>query len=140
MDKNKIKITRKLLDSYRKMKKEIPILTAELLEMQQGDNGFDNSVILNGSYYPPRSETVVGFNWEKYEHRKKILDSKKDKCKAVEWWIEEIEEGQIRCVFKMFYIEGMTWEKIARKTGYTGNPDYVRRHIRDKYLEKCKIK
>ena len=43
----RIKITRKLLDSYRKMKREIPTLAAELAEMKQGDNGLCNSTILD---------------------------------------------------------------------------------------------
>lgn len=142
LDKAKIKMTKKLLDSYRKMKKEIPILTAELVEMQQGDNGFGNSVILNGRCYPPRPETVVGFDWDKYERRQKILDSKKAKCKAVERWIDAIEDGQTRCVFKMFYIEGLSWIKIADKIKATGDhrEDYARKCIRDHYLKKCGIK
>ena len=51
-----------------------------------------------------------------------------------------IEDGQIRCVFRMFYKDGMTWEKIAARTGYRGNPDYPRLHIRDNYLKQCEIK
>ena len=31
-----IKITRKLLDNYRKLKREIPVLSMELAEMKQG--------------------------------------------------------------------------------------------------------
>lgn len=42
-----IKITRKLLDDYRKLKREIPVLEQELEIMQQGDNGFDHSVIMD---------------------------------------------------------------------------------------------
>ena len=40
-----IKITRKLLEDYRKMKREIPLLEAKLAEMQQGQNGFDNCTV-----------------------------------------------------------------------------------------------
>ena len=35
----KIKITRKLLSSYRKLKREIVVLELELVEMMEGDNG-----------------------------------------------------------------------------------------------------
>ena len=42
-----IKITRKLLDDYRRLKREIPLLELELVEMLQGDNGFDNSTIFD---------------------------------------------------------------------------------------------
>lgn len=134
-----IKITRKLLDDYRKLKWEIPVLDQELKTMQQGDNGFDHSVIMDYRTGEPRARSVVGFDWPLYERRQKMLAAKKAKVKAVEKWIEAIEDGQTRCVFRMFYVDGMTWEKIAAKTGYSKSPDYPRKLIRDVYLEKCKI-
>lgn len=134
-----IKITRKLLDDYRKMKREIPILAAELIEMKQGDNGFDNSVIFDYRTGEPRPQSVVGFDWKLYERREKILEAKKAKCRAVENWINAIEDGQTRCVFKMFYIDGITWKRIAVKTGYANSLDYPRLHIRDDYLKRCGI-
>lgn len=134
-----IKITRKLLDDYRRLKREIPILELELIEMLQGDNGFDNSTILDCRTGEARPQSVVGFDWKLREHREKVLDGKKDKVKAVEKWIEAIEDGQTRCVFKMFYINGMTWERIAVKTGYSNSPDYPRLYIRDKYLKDMNI-
>lgn len=135
-----IKISKNLLDSYRKIKKEIPVLELELSEMQKGNNGFGSSVILNGLYYPPKPETVVGFDWKLYEHRKKVLSTKKAKIKAIEKWIDSIEDGQTRCIFKMFYIDGMKWEIIASKTGYSESVDYPRLHIRDEYLKKYGMK
>lgn len=135
-----IKITRKLLDDYRRLKREIPILELELEAMKQGDNGFNNSTVFDYRDGYPKPQSVVGFDWPLYERRKKILDAKKAKVKAVEKWIEQIDDGQTRCVFKMFYQEGMTWEKIAAKTGYANSPDYPRLHIRDDYLRKCGLK
>lgn len=135
-----IKITRKLLDDYRRLKREIPLLELELVEMLQGDNGFDNSTIFDYRTGEARPQSVVGFDWKLREHRERVLDGKKAKVKSVEKWIEAIEDGQTRCVFKMFYQDGMTWERIADKTGYSKSPDYPRKLIRDTYLEKCKIK
>ena len=135
-----IKITRKLLDDYRRLKREIPLLEMELVEMLQGDNGFDNSTIFDYRTGEARPQSVVGFDWDLRAYREKVLDGKKAKVKAVEKWIEAIEDGQTRCVFRMFYQDGMTWERIADKTGYSKSPDYPRKLIRDTYLEKCKIK
>ena len=39
----------------------------------------------------------------------------------------------------MFYIEGMTWDRIAAKIGYSNSPDYPRLMIRDKYLKEHNI-
>lgn len=135
-----VRITRKLLDNYRRLKREIPILEMELQEMKQGDNGFGNSTVFDYRDGYPKPQSVVGFDWELYEYRQKVLDGKKAKADAVEKWIKEIEDGQARCVFKMFYIDGMTWEKVADKSGYSKSPDYPRKMIRDPYLENCGIK
>lgn len=136
----RFKITRKLLGSYRKMKREIPALEEELEEMKQGDNGLCNSTILDYRTGEPRPQSVVGFNQDLYDRRQKILDEKKAKCEAVEKWINVIEDGQTRCVFKMFYLDGMTWDRIAVKTGYPDSPDYPRLMIRDRYLKEQGIR
>lgn len=135
----KIKITKNLLDSYKKYRREITFLEAELEEMLTTDAGLGSSTILDYQKGYPRPQSVVGFDFDLYEHRKGVLEHRKEQVKAVEQWIKGIEDGQIRCVFRMRYINGMSWVKIAEKTGYGGREDYVRRHIRDKYLEKCKI-
>lgn len=135
-----IRITRKLLDNYRKYKSEIPLLEAELDGLWMTEKGMGNSVILDYQKGYPRPQSVVGFDGELYRRRKAELQSKKDKVAAVEKWINAIEDGQTRCVFRMYYMEGMSWVKIAQKTGYGGNADYPRRYIRDKYLEKIGIK
>ena len=134
------RITRKLLDNYRQIKREIPILEYELRELWLTDKGMGNSVILNGKNGSKKPETVVGFDQEKYNRRKRTLNLKKVQAEAVEKWIDDIPDGQTRCVFKMFYRDGMSWEKIAAKTGFSQSPDYPRLHIRDKFLKDQGIK
>ena len=70
-----IKITRRLLDEYREMRKRhtIPILELELEEMKHGDNGIGNSTINDYRTGQARPQSVVGFDWELYEKRKKVL-------------------------------------------------------------------
>ena len=131
-----IKVTRKLLNEYKKIKHEIPILQYELNEMKTTDAGIGNSTIFDYRDGYARPQSVVGFDWPRYERRKKILDRKKEELKAVEKWIDSIEDGQTRCVFRMKYIEDMNWIKIAAQTGYKGNHDYPRKCIRDVYLKK----
>lgn len=135
-----VRITRELLDNYRKIKREIPILEYELRELWLTDKGMGNSVILNGKNGSKKPETVVGFDQEKYNRRKRTLNLKKVQAEAVEKWIDDIPDGQARCVFKMFYRDGMTWPKIAHKIGMPQNEDYPRVCIRDAYLKKMDIK
>lgn len=135
-----IRITKKLLNNYRKYKREIPFLQAELDDMQTSDAGIGNSTIFDYRTGYPHPQSVVGFDWSLYEHRQEVLERRKAQVAAVEQWINNISEGQARCVFRMRYIEGQSWVRIAERTGYGGREDYVRLHIRDKYLENCKIR
>ena len=132
-------ITRKKLEDYKKNKRSIPMLEAELDEMLHTDAGLGSSVILDYKKGYPAPQSVVGFNGPAYDRRQKELERIKKDCQEVEEWIAAIEEGNARCVFKMFYIDGMGWEKIAKKTGYSKSPDYPRLMIRDKYLKDYKI-
>lgn len=134
-------ITKALLNEYREMRKKriIPILELELEEMKQGDNGLGNSTVFDYRTGQARPQSVVGFDWKLYERRQKALKSKKAKSKAVEQWIESIEDGQTRYAFKSFYSNAMEWDKIAVKMGYANSPEYPRLHIRDEYLKKCGI-
>ena len=135
-----IRITKKLLRNYHKYKREIQFLEAELEELWITDAGIGSSTVLDYSRGYPQPQGVVGFDQDLYNRRKNALNRRKVQVKAVEQWIRNIEDGQVRCIFRMRYMEGMSWVKIAEKTGYGGREDYVRRHIRDKYLEKCKIR
>lgn len=108
--------------------------------MQTSDAGIGNSTIFDYRSGYPQPQSVVGFDWPLFEHRKKVLERRKEQVAAVEQWINDIQEGQTRCVFRMRYIEGQSWVKIAEKTGYGGREDYVRLRIRDAYLRKEKIK
>lgn len=135
-----VKVTGKLLRDYQKYKRELPFLKAELEEMLTTDAGIGNSVILDYQTGYPRPQSIVGFDFDLYERRKGVLEHRKAQVKAVEQWISAIEDGQVRCIFRMRYINGMSWVKIAEKTGYGGREDYVRVVIRDRYLKKCGIK
>ena len=141
----KIKITKNLLDEYRKTKVEIPLLELELHDMWTTESGLGNSVILNGKDGSKKPETVVGFDQERYDRRKQILQYKKEKARTVEQWIDSIEDVETRMVFKMYYTKGLTFETISIKLGrirngnYNRSGDYIRMYIRDKFLKENEI-
>ena len=132
----KIKITKKLLDEYRKTKIDIPLLEQELHDMWTTEIGLGNSVILNGKNGSKKPETVVGFDQERYDRRKQILQHKKEKARTVEQWIDSIDDAEARMVFKMYYTEGLGFEAISIKLGRIRSGDYIRMYIRDKFLKK----
>lgn len=131
-----MEVTRKMLEDYRKIKAEIPLLEYELKEMRLTDAGFGNTVILNGKNGSKKPETVVGFDQAKYDHRKAVLQQKKDQAAAVERWIDSIDDAETRMVFKMYYTEGLGFESISIKLGRIRSGDYIRMYIRDKFLKK----
>lgn len=135
-----IKVTKELLNRYRKLKQEIPILEIELKMMQSTDSGLGNDTIFDYQTGYPRPQSVVGFDQKKYDRRKKILERKKEKIKVMDLWIDNIKDGQTRCIFKMYYKQGMSWKAIAKQIGMPHNEDYPRVCIRDAYLKKMKIK
>lgn len=131
-----VKITKKLLDEYRKTKIEIPLMERELHDMWTTESGFGNSVILNGKNGSKKPEAVVGFDQERYDRRKEILRRKKEKARAVERWIDCIEDVETRMVFKMYYTERLGFEAISIELGGNRSGDYIRMYIRDKFLKK----
>lgn len=135
-----MKITKKMLDNYQKYKREIPLLRAELDNMKTTDAGYGNSTVFDYRSGYPKPQSVVGFDRERYIRRQKALSERETTLQTVEKWIDEIPDTETRVVFRMRYIEGKKWEKIAKKLGYHGNPDYPRRYVRDKYLIECGIK
>lgn len=135
-----VQITRKQLEEYRKKIREIRLLEYELKDLDEADRFVGNSVILNGKNGTKKPESVVGFDYDRYEKRKYIVDRKREEAAKIRKWVDEIEDDQTRCVFHMFYIDGMSWKKIADRIGVRGNEDYPRLMIRDAYLKKCGIK
>lgn len=94
--------------------------------------------------YEPRSFKVSGFNIVSDEKRRiKIeqlkADLQKTKDKAtdmylqIEDYIGKIEDPSIQIIFAYRYIDGMTWDKIARKMGYQDESVPRKRH--DRFLK-----
>ena len=136
---SKIKSTKKMLDHYRKLKQEIPMLEMELQMMKNTEAGLGNDTIFDYKTGYPRPQSIVGFDQQKYDRRRKALERKKEKVRVIDQWIDDIKDGQTRCVFRMFYRQGMTWKIIAKQIGMPHNEDYPRLCIRDAYLKKMKI-
>lgn len=134
-----IKVTRDLLDHYRKLKQEIPVLELELQMMKNTEADLGNDTIFDYKTGYPRPQSIVGFDQQKYDRRRKTLECKKEKVRVIDQWIDDIKDGQTRCVFRMFYRQGMTWKIIAKQIGMPHNEDYPRVCIRDAYLKKMKI-
>lgn len=135
-----MQMTRKRLEGYQRLMREIEMLRQELDEMNTTEAGLGHSIIFDYQKGFPRPQAVVGFDGERYERKRRLLDKKEEEVAAIRQWIEDIEDVVTRQVFKLYYIDGCSWAEVAKKTGYRGNPDYPRLYIRDKYLKEKGIK
>lgn len=135
-----MQMTRARLERYPRLMREIAILRQELDEMNTTEAGLGLSIIFDYRDGFPRPQAVVGFDSERYNRKRHFLDKKEEEAAEIRQWIENIEDAVTRQVFKLYYIDGLSWAEVARKTGYRGNPDYPRKYIRDKYLQEKGIK
>ncbi|MCI9180105.1 MAG: DUF1492 domain-containing protein [Lachnospiraceae bacterium] len=134
------RMTKDRLDRFRnKLSAEIICLEAELREMEETDKGMGVSTILDYRTGYPIPQGVSGFEWDKYCRKHDLLNRKRQEQKEVKEWIEAIEDIQTRWVFRMWYIERLSWKKIAKKMGVPQNEDYPRVCIRDAYLKKVEV-
>lgn len=132
-------MTKFRLEQYRtrKLQQSIVCLREELVEMIETDMGIGSSTILDyrSGYGIP--ENVTGFDWGKYLDKQALLEKKEKEVKEIEAFINGIEDGQTRYVFRMRYYENLTWVQIAKKLGES-DECYARKCIHDKYLKKVK--
>lgn len=135
-----MQMTRKKLESYQKLMQEIIILRQELNEMNTTDYGLGSSVIFDYKDGFPRPQAVVGFDEERYHKKRCRLDKIEQEEAGIRKWIDDIEDAVTRKVFRLYYIDGMSWAEVAKQIGYRWNPDYPRLYIRDKYLKLKGIK
>lgn len=105
-----MKVTKSMLKAYKKTKRVIPLMQAELNEIKAG-----------------RVEKLV-------KERERRLRENREKVEAMDQWIDAIEDDETRLVFDMYYRKGRTWKQIAAKLDAAYSEDYVRKLYRDKYL------
>ena len=99
------------LEAYRNNKTEILSLKYILNNRWQSETMIGNDVILDYSKGYPIPQSIVGFDQEKYERlqerdlkRKERLEKE---CEEVEKFVEDIEDTQLHCIFRMYYIDGI---------------------------------
>ena len=110
---------REQLERYRSQKEEIRELRYKLEHLGAGDSLVGNSTVFDYSTGFPRPQAVVGYDYEKewrlrerYEIRLAKLQAD---CEETEQWIEAISDSQTRRIFRMYYLEGETQQKIGKR-------------------------
>lgn len=110
---------REQLERYLSQKEEIRELRYKLEHLGEGDSLMGNSTIFDYSTGYPRPQVVVGYDYNKERRLRERYETRLEKlqvdCEETEQWIEAIPDSQTRRIFRMYYLEGETQQKIGKK-------------------------
>ena len=112
-----MEMTKKRLEAYRSERQEILELRHKLQALKPQDYT-GNDVIMDYRSGFPVPQSVVGTDLRAYHSRKEHLISEvsrlEQRCTEVEQWIEEIPDSLSRRIFRMYYMENNSQERVAR--------------------------
>ena len=107
------------LEAYRSNLAEIKELEKNLADLPGSDSLIGNSVIMDYRRGYPQPQSVVGYDYELESSRRDRWEKRKAKLQAevndVEEWIEAIPDGLTRRCFRMYYVDGLTQNNVAKK-------------------------
>ena len=115
----KQEMTKERLESYRSCKEEIKELQYKLDHLGEGDSMIDNVTIFDYKTGYPRPQSVVGYNYRREERLRILYENQIDKlqkeCAETEEWIENIPDSLTRRIFRMYYMDDLGQNKIAKR-------------------------
>lgn len=119
MEGRPVAMTREQLEQYRSNIEEIKELTYKLDHLGEGDSLIGNDVVFDYRSGYPKPQSVVGYDYELEQNRRKrwekLIEKLRDECTEIEKWIDAIPNGLTRRIFRMYYIDGLKQSKIAKK-------------------------
>ena len=112
-------MTRERLERYRNIRAEIRELRSKLDNLLVDDSAVRASVILDYKTGYPKPQTVVGRDYDLVQRRRKRYEDQIGRLMAeqdnIEAWVFGIPDTQLRRIFRLYFLEGMSQEKVARK-------------------------
>lgn len=111
-------MTKEILQSYRSKKDEIVELDWVLRHRWQDDGLIGNDVVFDYRDGYPRPQSVVGFDYDRYDRLQERDRIKKEalekECAEIEEWVEAIPDSLTRRIFRMMYIQGRKQKQVAK--------------------------
>lgn len=142
-----MKVTKYMLETYRAMLNEIKVLEEQLDKLIKSEREWRQTDTVKGSSpeypYLPTVFKVSGYSLEDSEAveeirkkqkqtKSKIFNKKLELEKqraAVECWLETVDEPNIRCIIRLHYIEGYSFENVCRFLGTEGDGSTQRKQL-----------
>lgn len=111
-------MTKEILQSYRSKKDEIVELDWVLRHRWQDEGLIGNDVVFDYRDGYPRPQSVVGFDYDRYDKLQERDRTKKEalekECAEIEEWVEAIPDSLTRRIFRMMYIQGRKQKQVAK--------------------------
>lgn len=111
-------MTKDRLLEYRSKKDEISELDYRLSHRWEDEGLIGNDVVFDYRSGYPMPQSVVGFDYEKYERLQDRDLRRKDQltqeCEEIEEWIEAIPDSLTRRIFRMRFIDGRRQKDVAK--------------------------
>ena len=145
MDKN-------ILSEYADMKEEIKDLRRRIADDQKRIDQLRRTIVTDSvscgkkGKKPIRTVKIKGFPQVEIERRVALMEKRQAKLEMletdliekqlqVEEYIQSIEKSELRIMFRLYYIDSLTWYQVAMKM----NQMFPKRHV--KYTEdNCRIR
>ena len=111
-------MTKEMLRSYRSKKDEIAELDWVLRHRWQDEGLIGNNVVFDYRKGYPRPQSVVGFDYDRYDRLQDRDNAKKAllerECEEIENWVEEIPDSLTRRIFRLTFIQGRKQKEVAK--------------------------
>lgn len=111
-------MTREHLEAYKSKKAEIKELDNKIRNLSKDESFIVNSTILDYRTGYPRPQTIVGIDQDRFsrtlDRYQKRMELLKQECEDIENWIEDIEDSLTRRIFRMYFVEGLSQDKVSR--------------------------
>lgn len=111
-------MTKEILQSYRSKKDEILELDWTLRHRWQDEGMIGNNVVFDYRKGYPRPQSVVGFDYDRYDRLQDRDNAKKalleQECAEIEEFVESIPDSLTRRIFRMSFIDGRKQKYVAK--------------------------
>lgn len=135
----------KKLEQFKDQVKEIEILENRIKTLEQDvDECVADTVKASSKYFPYTEHTirVTGVDVKKLEKIRRVKDKLNNRkiklyneMEDVESFIDSVSDSKIRQIIMLRYIEGWSWNNVAREVYGYPNGDTVRMSI-NRYFDK----
>lgn len=129
-------MTAEKLKHYRALLAEADRLSRDLRAAKDMSPAETSDSVASAAEFPYSLHIVRidGLDWEAYNRniqriqrlRQQVLDRATQELAEIEEWIATVDDPHIRDIIRYRYIDGFSWQQVARKVGGGNTGDSVR--------------